>query len=371
MRGVVWVLVGVLLVSGCSGGAISDVQSESVSSTSTTKPVNTSTTSVVLEGLDRIVADHHGGGRGAVIVGVFERDSAVLAAAGVDADGRPMTPERPWPTASLAKVFTATAVMQLVESGVVDLDAPVADYVDFPIWDQIVVRDLLSHRSPIPTVASFTIRCPTEGSFDAIKKVVADIAQTTEPGVKSAYSNTNYLVLGMLIESVTGRDAGHSMKETIFEPLGMDSTYWYESQSGPSPWWKSPEAQQGVGLNDCGELGRTFGTDGAAITSAADMDRFYRGLFGGELMGSETLESMLEMDSELFGFRYGLGLLEMVRPSASDDVLYGFGGSGNMAYATAAFYDPTRDRTVTVFTTRGDQVSLLWEAIVWANEQDG
>lgn len=371
MRRMVWVLAGALLVvSACSGGDTPPVQSGSLSSTSTTVAAIGPTTSVVLEGLDRIVADHHGGGRGAVIVGIFEGGSSVLAAAGTDADGRPMTGDRPWPTASLAKVFTAAAVMQLVESGAVDLDAPVADYVDFPIWDQIVVRDLLAHQSTIPTMASFNIRCPTEGSFDAVKKVVADVSETGEPGVRTTYSNTNFLVLGMLIGSVTNQDPGHYMKETIFEPLGMDSTYWYESQLGPSPWWTATEATQGVALYDCGEFGATFGTDGAAITTAEDMDRFLRGLFGGELLGSETLDMMLEMDSELFGYRYGLGLLEMVRASASDDVLYGFGGDG-LRFKTAAFYDPTRERTVAVFTTRSDQVPLLWDAIVWANEQEG
>jgi hypothetical protein len=98
------------------------------------------------------------------------------------------------------------------------------------------------------------------------------------------------------------------------------------------------------------------------------MDRFFRGLFGGDLFGPETLRLMLEMDSQIFGSRYGLGLLEMVNPSSPDDLLYGFGGDG-VSYKTAAFHDPAKGRTVVVFTTHGEQLDLLWQAIEWTNEQ--
>jgi CubicO group peptidase (beta-lactamase class C family) len=163
----------------------------------------------------------------------------------------------------------------------------------------------------------------------------------------------------MLIGSVTGEDPGHYMRDNIFEPLGMKSTYWYESQEGPAPWWP---------LNDCGGLGDTIGTDGAAITTIEDMDSFYRGLFGEELFSSQTLQQMLNVDSQVFGFRYGIGILEMVNDSYPDDLLYGFGGDG-ASYKTAAFHDPTKSRTVVVFTAVGSQQTLLWEAIDWANQQ--
>ncbi len=176
-------------------------------------------------------------------------------------------------------------------------------------------------------------------------------------------------MLGLLIGSVTGQDPGDHIRENVFEPLGMEDTYWYESQQGPAPWWHRPESEQGVGLYDCGALGDTIGTDGAAITTIGDMDSFYRGLFGEELFSSETLEMMLEMDSTAFGFPYGLGILEMSNQSHPDDLLYGFGGDGGR-YKTAAFHDPTKRRTVVVFTTFGSQQTLLWEAIDWANQQN-
>lgn len=144
----------------------------------------------------------------------------------------------------------------------------------------------------------------------------------------------------------------------------MNSTYWYESQEGPTPWW--PEAD-GEGLTDCGDLGQTIGTDGAAITTVEDMDAFYRGLFGERLLSRSALDQMLTMDSELFEYRFGLGLLEMVDASSPDDVMYGFGGSGE-TYGTRAFHDPATGRTIVVFTTGDD---LLWEVVEWANQVDG
>jgi hypothetical protein len=98
------------------------------------------------------------------------------------------------------------------------------------------------------------------------------------------------------------------------------------------------------------------------------MDLFYRGLFGEAVITNETLNTMLDMDSGVFGFRYGLGLLEMVNESYPTDLRYGFGGDG-LFYRTAAFHDPDKDRTVAVFTSIGDQQPLLWRAIEWANKQ--
>ena len=297
---------------------------------------------------------------GAVIVGVFDESGSSMASSGVDADGLPVAVDRPWPTASLGKVFTAAAVMQLVDAGLVDLDAPVAEYVDFPIWDKITVRYLLQHKSTLPTTNPFSalFRCPDEATIAEIEKLAGKEPGSTEPGETSSYSNTNYLVLGRLVGLVTGQDPGDYIQENVFQPLGMESTYWYESQEGPAP--LRP-------LTDCGGLGETIGTDGAAITTIEDMDSFYRGLFSEGLFGAEILKQMLEMDSQVFGFRLGLGILEMVNDSYPDDLLYGFGGDGG-SFKTAAFHDPAKSRTVVVFTAVGDQVSLLWEAIDWANQ---
>ena len=290
-----------------------------------------------------------------------------MAAAGVDGDGRPVTADRPWMTASLAKVITATAVLQLVEEGGIDLGAPIADYFGFPMSDRITVRHVMQHESTIPNMFSHIDTCTDESTVEEIKQR-ASTDPVGEPGEVNEYSNTNYLLLGLLIESVSGQDPGDYITENIFRPLGMNGTYWFESQEGPAPWWPQPEASQGVGLFDCGELGETIGTDGALVTTLQDMDSFYRGLFGEDLISDETLQSMLEMDSQLFGLRYGLGIMELFYEARPDDLLYGFGGDAGW-YQSAAFYDPLKGRTVVVFTTYGGEYGLLFEAIDWADQQ--
>jgi D-alanyl-D-alanine carboxypeptidase len=313
--------------------------------------------------LDDLVEYRDLGGLGAVIVGVFEESSSTVSGSGEDGDGRRVDGDRPWETASLGKVFTAVAVLQLVDAGLVDLDAPVADYVDFPMSDQIIVRHVMQHRSGIRDMRP--VECPDESTVAEIEELAGI---PTEPTGNSGYSNTNYLVLGQLIGSVTGQDPGDYIRENVFAPLGMENTYWSQSQEGPSPWWPKPESTQGVGLYDCGELGPTIGTDGAAVTTVTDMDAFYRGLFGGALLEDETLDDMLEMDNQLFGLGYGLGVGEMVDDAFPGDRLYGFGGEGGF-YGTFAFHDPTKKRTVAVFTTFGSQITLFWQAVEWANQQ--
>ncbi|MGI9584962.1 MAG: serine hydrolase domain-containing protein [Acidimicrobiia bacterium] len=344
----------------------------SSSTTTLTTPDTSSTTSTPPQAsapssLDAIVNARYKSGAGAVIVGVFEGAQSFVAAAGLDGDGQAVAADRPWTTASMAKVFTAATTMQLVEDGEIALDDPVANYVDFPISQEITVRHLLEHKSTIPSMFSHINACTDQATLDEVVDLAGQ-PQLTEPGQAVAYSNTNFLLLGLIIGSVTGQDPGEYIDEKIFTPLGMEDTYWFESQQGQSPWWPRPAATQGVALFDCGELGQTIGTDGAAVTTIQDMDRFYRGLFGNEVVADQTLETMLEMSSGIFGFRYGLGLLEMVNDSYPDDVLYGFGGDG-LFYKTAAFYDPAKDRTVAVFTSIGEQQSLLWQAIGWANSQ--
>jgi len=384
------VLVTVLCIAGsaCGGGtmdaeveaAISGSVEDGTSSTSvsttsvqlatsttrTTRIASTTSTTIVMKSLVDIVEGRYQGGVGAVIVGMFG-ETAVTAAAGVDGDGRPVAVDRPWMTASLAKVITATAVLQIVEGGGVDMDAPVAGYVDFPMSDRITVRHVMQHKSTIPNMFSHIGTCTDESTVEEIKQR-AGTEPVGVPGEVSEYSNTNYLVLGLLIEAVTGQDPGDYVKENIFEPLGMDSTYWYESQEGPAPWWPDPASSQGVSIFDCGELGRTVGTDGAVVTTLQDMDSFYSGLFGGVLITDETLQSMIQMDSQVFGLGYGLGIMELADESRPDDVLYGHSGDAGW-YQTAAFHDPVKGRSVVVFTTFGNEYSLLFETIDWANQQ--
>lgn len=352
--GVVIAAWSLLLVS-CSGEG-GDASSTSLSSTTVARPVFGS--------LDELVEERYAGGLGAVIVGVFEDSSPHVAGIGEDGDGVAVDADRPWHTASLAKVFTAAAVLQLVDDGSIDLDGPIADYVDFPVSDQITVRHVLGHKSNIRDTRP--VQCSDQ---TRVEEVIELAGLPTEPSDTTDYSNSNYVLLGLAIGSVTGQDPGDYIRDNVFTPLGMSSTYWYESQTGPRPWFRHSESVDEFGSYDCGELGPTIGTDGAAITTLADIDAFYRGLFSGAILEADTLAAMLEMDGELFGDGYGLGIGQITNVAFPDDRLYGFGGEGGF-FGTMAFHDPDKQRTVAMFFTQGDRMNIFWDLVAWANNQN-
>ncbi len=162
-------------------------------------------------------------------LGVVEGDRVVdLAGFGRADDGRPVTPRTPFLLASVSKPFTATAVMQLVEAGRVDLDLPVRRYLpEFRMADarheQITVRHLLEHTSGIPTTS-----CDSRVEAATIEQYVAELRTvrlTAEPGGRHAYCSGNYNVLGRMIEVVSGQPFGAYLQRRVFEPLDMRNTF--------------------------------------------------------------------------------------------------------------------------------------------------
>lgn len=137
--------------------------------------------------------------------------------AGTDGDGREVTGATPFLLGSVAKSVTALAVLQLVDRGLVDLDAPAVRYVpDFRLAsgaDRITVRRLLDHTSGIPGDA-----VPTD-SFGASLADLAEVAPA--PDARYDYSDANYLVLGALVAEVSGQPFGTYLRENVLAPLDM------------------------------------------------------------------------------------------------------------------------------------------------------
>jgi CubicO group peptidase (beta-lactamase class C family) len=150
-----------------------------------------------------------------------------------DQTGRPVTPKTPFILASASKPHTAVAVMQLVEAGIVDLDAPVQRYIpEFTLADssasrQITVRHLLLHASGLPATA-----CDTRTHAGTLAEYVAEI-QNVEPaapvGTRHIYCSGNYNLLGRIIEKASGQPFGKYMQEHVFTPLEMRQSFKPES----------------------------------------------------------------------------------------------------------------------------------------------
>lgn len=158
-----------------------------------------------------------------------------LKAFGSDGRGAYLTPQTPMLLGSLSKSFTALAVMQLVEKGKVDLDAPVSDYIpgfsnaDPQQSTQITIRHLLNQTSGMNDLgypASLSYFSTLAERVNSLKTAVPN----AEAGTVFQYFNPNYSVLGFLVEQVSGQPFGNYIQEQVFTPLGMQQASAYPTQ---------------------------------------------------------------------------------------------------------------------------------------------
>lgn len=127
---------------------------------------------------------------------------------------------------SITKVFTALLVFRLRQRGLLDVDAPIGRYVDdLPVaWQPIALSMLLSHTSGIPNYlneGNFLELMPTDPAPRELLALVAQTPPDFAPGTRHAYSNTNYILLGLAIEQLTGADYWQFLQDEILGPLGM------------------------------------------------------------------------------------------------------------------------------------------------------
>ena len=169
-------------------------------------------------------------------LGIVHNDEIVhLQGFGVaDASGRAVTPQTPFILASASKSFTALAIMQLVEEGKVDLDAPAVAYLpSFSVGDEsafatITVRHLLNHTSGLPEGTAFEPMLSNDTSDGALSDRVAavsDAAVEHRAGEVFEYTDANYDVLGLIVEKVSGQTYESRIRQRIFAPLGMSSSF--------------------------------------------------------------------------------------------------------------------------------------------------
>jgi CubicO group peptidase (beta-lactamase class C family) len=169
-------------------------------------------------------------------LGIVQGDQVVhLKGFGVaDPSGRAVTPQTPFIIGSLTKSFTALAIMQLVEAGKVDLDAPVQRYLPwFRVADEqasarIIVRHLLNQTSGLPTTPGNAYLWRRDVSASALEnevRAVRTISLTYPPGTTYQYCNLNFSTLGLIVQTVTGETYEQYVQEHILAPLGMHNSF--------------------------------------------------------------------------------------------------------------------------------------------------
>ncbi|WSP43911.1 beta-lactamase family protein [Streptomyces sp. NBC_01244] len=225
---------------------------------------------------------------------------------------------------SVTKTFSSVVLLQLVDEGRIELDRPVNTYLPGLLPDdRITVRHLLTHRSGLADYTNAMFEHTVPG-FEAVRNKVFTYQElvglslaeprTTEPGVAYKYSNTNFVVVGMLIEKATGKPVAKEYERRIIKPLKLKNT----SYVHPGTTIKGLHANgylhpddAGAPLVDSTEQTVSWAQSaGAMISSAADLSTFMSSLLGGKLLRPGTLDAMLTVtptDATNTRF-YGLGL---------------------------------------------------------------
>lgn len=259
-------------------------------------------------------------------LGIVQDDQIVhLKGFGIaDPTGRVVTPQTPFIIGSLSKSFTALAIMQLVEAGKVELDAPVQRYLPwFRVADeqasaQITVRHLLNQTSGLSNKTGRSFQGSGDTSDSALEQAVRKLssAQLTQPvGVTHQYSTINYSVLGLIVQTVTGQSYESYIQETIFDPLEMRHSF--TSQTEAQPQGLATGYHYWFGLPVAVELpyNRGLAPTGYLISSAEDMARYLIAHLNDGRYDDTTLLSPAGM-SEIHS---------PAVPTAETDTFYGMG----------------------------------------------
>ncbi|MGI5324785.1 serine hydrolase domain-containing protein [Actinomadura nitritigenes] len=274
--------------------------------------------------LHRLTTDD--GAPGALLE-VRDRNGRTVLTSGVGdvRSGTPVPSDSAFRIGSVTKPFVATVVLQLVGEGRVALDAPVERYLPGVIRGhgndgrRITVRQLLQHTSGLPDYLDYVT--PQDILKDPLAhhdlRDMVDVAiahrRVFKPGADWKYSNTNYLVAGLLIESVTGHPYGDEIRRRIIEPLGLNATSApVDDPSIPGPHPRGyVRPGEGAPLMDVTEINPSVaGPGGGMISNASDLGRFLGALLDGRLLRPAELREMMRTrpTGNTDGRAYGLGL---------------------------------------------------------------
>jgi CubicO group peptidase (beta-lactamase class C family) len=259
----------------------------------------------------------------------------------------PNSPEAKFRLGSLTKQFTATLVLLLQQDGKLHIADPVGKYLpDAPkSWEKITLANLLGHTSGIPNFTSDKEFGKWGMSPHTATEEIAffrDKPLGFEPGSKFAYSNSNYEVLGAVIEKVSGEKYGDLLRKRIFQPLGMQDTGLDTDElilpkraQGYSP------GKEGL-VHARSESMTVPWAAGSIYSTTGDLLRWERGLFGGKVLNDASLAAMTTAGKGDYGL--GVGVVQQ------DGIKIIQHGGGIEGFNTQLTYVPDRRITVVVLS---------------------
>jgi D-alanyl-D-alanine carboxypeptidase len=273
---------------------------------------------------------------------------------------------------SVTKTFTAALIMQLAEEGKLFLTDPISNWLpNYPnITNTITIRQLLNHTSGVYDFTENPAYWPMVSQTNKVytpQEVLALVkAPYFPPGGGWHYSSTGYILLGLIAEAISQESVASQIRSRFLEPLQLRSTYLEGSELA------SGERAHGFSINYTGTLDDIFNhplwpveypvawTAGAMTSTAYDVARWTRALYGGEVL---TPASLSAMTTWVAGSSptYGLGTMRL---TSSKGDFWGHVG-GITGYTSWAGHSPTRNLTVIVLINQdNDYFSAIWRALV-------
>ncbi len=257
----------------------------------------------------------------------------------------PATLDTVYGLGSCTKPFTAVAVLQLMEAGKVSLDAPISRYLDgLPAsWNAITVRELLTHTSGLPNYRPLLdlakLSDPKYNQPNAVVSLLASKPLNFPPGTRYEYSNTNYHLLGQLIEKISGQSYGAYLASHQFQPAEMTATRLSDppallpNQAVGYNWDGKRRLPNAVFLPSHLDTG-----DSGLLSTAGDLAKWTTALASGNLLSTTTLTQMIAPGTLTDGtpVTYGLGL---VVSQYKGQPLVGHSGAVP-GYSSSIFYFP-------------------------------
>jgi D-alanyl-D-alanine carboxypeptidase len=234
--------------------------------------------------------------------------------------------------ASVTKTFTAVAVLRLVADHRVELDAPIETYLPGVVrgtgegaeidGHDITVRQLLQHTSGLPNYVRYLDQSDPLRRVEPIELVRLALSHRPDfaPGEGWRYSNTGFILAGMLVARLTGKEVRTAVTDMVIRPAGLRDTYWPPTGEtgirGPHArtYQPDPANQQGPLVDTTRFEPSLAGASGAVVSTPADLNRFWQRLLGGRLLPARMLAEMkaAEAATDLGpGLAYGLGLIRI------------------------------------------------------------
>lgn len=275
-------------------------------------------------------------------------------------------PDQPYHFASIGKTVTSVLVAILYEKGLINFDDFISNYLDETVLeglhvykgvdcsDEIRIRHLLNHSSGLPDpytdknnqkISLMDRMIAEPDTFWTPMKTITwgkqQLRPKFKPGKGFHYSDTNYELLGLIIEKITGMKLHQVFHSYIFEPLGMDHTYqlFYSEPKVKSDYPMVDFYYNGVNLSKARSISMSCAS-GGMVSTTEDMLKFHKAIVEGKIIGKETFAAMCDFVKMAPNIQYGYGIMSfrfMMMPSKYN--IWGHSGS----IGAFMYYNPGMD----------------------------